>query len=139
MSRIIRLTELDLARIVKKTIMEMESSDEFTTHIGSPTKVSIIKFNKPMDYDGALSILKKYESTYRFPKNWDSIKDTFNSGEYWDTTSHGTYNISYYNMKDKQLHNGNRLNKKYLILVKKNKQDTMNFDSALSILKNLKK
>ena len=95
MSRIIRLTELDLARIVKKTIMEMESSNEFTTHIGSPTKVSIIKFNKPMDYDGALSILKKYESTHRFPKNWDSIKDTFKSGEYWDTTSHGTYNISY--------------------------------------------
>ena len=121
MSRIIRLTELDLARIVKKTIMEMESSDEFTTHIGSPTKVSIIKFNKPMDYDGALSILKKYESTYRFPKNWDSIKNTFNSGEYWDSTTHGRYNISYYNMKDKQLHHGHRNHKKYLILVKKNK------------------
>jgi hypothetical protein len=121
MKRIIRLTESDLARIVKKSIVEMESSNEFTKHIGSPTKVSIIKFNKQMDYDGALSMLKKYGSTYRFPNNWDSIKDTFNSGEYWDSTTHGTYNISYYDMKDKQLNNGNRLNKKYLILVKKNK------------------
>jgi hypothetical protein len=121
MKRIIRLTESDLARIVKKSIVEMESSNEFTKHIGSPTKVSIIKFNKQMDYDGALSMLKKYGSTHRFPKNWDSIKNTFNSGEYWDSTTHGTYNISYYDMKDKQLNNGNRLNKKYLILVKKNK------------------
>jgi hypothetical protein len=120
MSRIIRLTESDLARIVKKSILEMESPSEFTKHIGSPTKVSIIKFKKQMDYDGALSILKEYESTYRLPNNWDSIKDTFNSGEYWDSTTHGTYNISYYDMKDKQLHHGNRLHKKYLMLVKKN-------------------
>jgi len=121
MKKVVRLTESDLARIVRQTIMEMESSNEFTNHIGSPTKVSIIKFNKQMDYDGALSMLKKYGSTHRFPNNWDSIKDTFNSGEYWDSTTHGTYNISYYNMKDKQLHNGHRLHKKYLILVKKNK------------------
>lgn len=121
MKKVVRLTESDLARIVRQTIMEMESSNEFTNHIGSPTKVSIIKFKKQMDYDGALSILKEYESTYRLPKNWDSIKDTFNSGEYWDSTTHGTYNISYYDMKDKQLHHGNRLHKKYLILVKKNK------------------
>ena len=118
MSRIIRLTELDLARIVKKTIVEMESSNEFTTHIGSPTKVTIIKFNKLMDYDGALAILKKYESTYRFPKNWDSIKNTFNSGEYWTDSVRG-YNIGYYNMKDKESYRGNRLEKKYLMLVKK--------------------
>jgi hypothetical protein len=121
MTRIIRLTESDLARIVKKSIVEMESSSEFTKHIGSPTKVSIIKFNKQMDYDEVESIMKKYESTYRFPNNWNSIKDTFNSGEYWTGNKHGTYNISYYDMEDKQSKHGNRFHKKYLMLVKKNK------------------
>ena len=121
MARIIRLTERDLTRIVRQTILEMESSNEFTNITALPIKAPAIKFNKLMDYDEVESIMKKYGSTYRFPINWDWVKGTFNSGEYWDSTTHGRYNISYYNMKDKQLHHGHRNHKKYLILVKKNK------------------
>jgi len=119
MSRIVRLTESDLTRIVRQTIMEMESSNEFTTIIALPIKASAIKFNKLMDYDEVESIMEKYGSTYRFPINWDWVKGTFNSGEYWTGNKHGTYNISYYDMKDKQPYHGKRFDKKYLMLIKK--------------------
>ena len=118
MARIIRLTERDLTRIVRQTILEMESSNEFTNITALPIKAPAIKFNKPMDYGEVESIMEKYGSTYRFPINWDWVKGTFNSGEYWTGNKHGTYNISYYNMKDKQSENGNRFDKKYLMLVK---------------------
>jgi hypothetical protein len=118
MSRIVRLTERDLSNIVKRTIMEMESSNEFTTLLASPAKVSVIRFNKPMDYNEVESIMKKYGSTYRFPINWDSVKGTFNGGEYWSGDKNGTYNIGYYDMKDKEKYNGHRNDKKYLMLVK---------------------
>ena len=118
MARIIRLTERDLTRIVRQTILEMESSNEFTNITALPIKAPAIKFNKLMDYDEVESIMEKYGSTYRFPINWDWVKGTFNSGEYWTDSVRG-YNIGYYNMKDKESYRGNRLEKKYLMLVKK--------------------
>ena len=118
MARIIRLTERDLTRIVRQTIVEMESSNEFTNITALPIKAPAIKFNKLMDYDEVESIMKKYGSTYRFPINWDSVKGTFNGGEYWSGDKNGTYNIGYYDMKDKEKYNGHRNDKKYLMLVK---------------------
>ncbi len=124
----IRLTERELTNIVKKVISEIETETEdlpsglpskYTKIMTSPTKVQAIKFDTPMDYDGVERIMKKFGSQYRFPSNWEKIKNTFNTGHFWSGDEHGTYNKGYYSMKDKEKYNGHRGDKKYLLLIKK--------------------
>jgi len=119
MKKIVRLTESDLTKIVRQIIFETESSTQHTTIVTKPITVNAIKFNQPMDYDSVEEIMKTYGSSYRFPNNWDAIKDTYNNGEFWTNQKHGTYNISYYDMKDKSNKNSHRNDKKYLLLIKK--------------------
>ena len=124
MGKIIKLTESDLTRIIKKVINEVASPNAFagqyTPVTTLPNKFSAIKFNKPMDYNQVEEIMSKLGTTYHFPKNWDNVKGTFNGGEFWSGEKHGTYNISYYNMKDKTSYNGRNTDKKYLMIIKNN-------------------
>lgn len=124
MGKIIKLTESDLTRIVRRVINEVESSNAFAGQYipvtTLPNKFSAIKFKNPMNYDQVEAIMSKLGSTYHFPKNWNNVKGTFNGGEFWSGEKHGTYNISYYNMKDKTSYNGRPSDKKYLMLIKNN-------------------
>jgi hypothetical protein len=124
MGKIIKLTESDLTRIVRRVINEVASSNpyegQYTPVTTLPNKFSAIKFKNPMNYDQVESIMSRFGSKYHFPKNWDNVKGTFNGGEFWSGEKHGTYNISYYNMKDKTSYNGRPSDKKYLMLIKNN-------------------
>jgi hypothetical protein len=121
MKKIIKLTESDLTRIVRRVINESSINDftgQFTSVTTSPSKVSAIKFNKPMNYDQVEQIMSKLGTTYHFPKYWENINGTFNSGEFWSGEKQGTYNISFYDMKDKSKYNGHKSDLKYLMLIK---------------------
>jgi len=112
--KIVILTESDLIRIVKKVLKEETTSKVIT----KPTRLNVKVFNN-INYKDAEKLINKYKNDgYHLPKYWENIKDTFTTGEYWTGLHSGTYNVEYYDFKDKQKYRGNSLHKKNLILIK---------------------
>lgn len=126
MKKIIKLTESDLIRIVKRVINENLDSDTLSRYKGQyyevklkPLNMTGYVFKKGMDYDEIEKIMSTIGSSYKIPTFWDRLKDTFNQGHFWTGSKHGTYNIGYYDFKDKRQVNGHRFDEKNLMVIKK--------------------
>jgi len=104
---------------VKKTENIEKFKGKYETVTTSPTKKTAYVFKTPIEFKEVEKIMSTLGSSYILPKDMGPYKNTFTSGEYWTDEKHGTYNISYYDFKNKDEYNTNSLRKKKLMVIKK--------------------